>query len=82
MGHETSHAPVAIPERVNPEEAMVRRGGGQDGFRAAQSAVGVSEPVHEARDRARADGQMPPNPNIVLAELTGNDFDFLPGVRV
>ena len=37
MGHEAGHPTIAVGERVDVEEAMVRRAGRQDRFKISKS---------------------------------------------
>ena len=51
--HQPRDAAVAVEERVNPQQAVMRRGGRDDGVGLAELAVDLFEAFQEARHRAR-----------------------------
>jgi len=80
--HEARDAAVAVEERVNPEKAVVRGGGGEDGVGPAEIAVDFSETLEESRHCAGTDGEKAADFHVARAQLAGDDCDALFGVRV
>jgi hypothetical protein len=52
MGHEPRDTAVAVSERVNPQNTVVRRRRSQNGLRPAKAAVDLLKTGHEARHGA------------------------------
>ena len=67
MRHQPGDAAVAIEERVNPQQAVMRRGGRYDGVRLAEPAIDLFETVQEARQRGGADGDVPSHRDVAVA---------------
>ncbi len=61
------YAAVAVKERVNPREPVMRRRGGEYGFGLTESAVDLFKPAQEARHCAATDGDMRADRNIAVA---------------
>ena len=53
MRHQPGDAAVAVEERVNPQQAVMRRRRRNDGLGLAELAVDLFEAFQEARQRAR-----------------------------
>jgi hypothetical protein len=73
---------VAVEERVNPQQAMVRRCRRKDVVGPAQPPVGRREAFHEARQRAGADRDMVADLHVAQASLPRCEPDSLAGVGV
>ena len=63
--HEPRHAAVPVGKRVNPQQPMMRRSRGEDGFRTAEPAIDLFKARHETRHRARADREVTSDLDIV-----------------
>ena len=65
MRHQPRDAAVAVKERVNPGEAMMRGGGAEDGVGFAEAAVDLPRSAQESAVwRRRADRDMPADRDI------------------
>lgn len=73
MGDQTGDAAVAIEKRVDPEQAVVDGGDGEDRFRFADLAVGLVETFQKTGDGAGADGDVVADSDIAGAKLAGDD---------
>jgi hypothetical protein len=67
MGHEPGDTAVAVGERVNPQKTVRRRR--QNGFGAAEGAIDLFEPGHEARHGAGTYREVLPDFHVVPAEF-------------
>ena len=67
MGHQASDAPIAVEEGVNPQQAVMGGGGGQDRVGFAKIAVDGFEPVQETRHRAGAHRDVPADLHMSFA---------------
>jgi hypothetical protein len=70
--HQPCDAAVAVKERVNPHEPVMRRRGGEDGFGLAEAAIGG----------AGTDGDVRADRNIAVAQFARDHPDPLFGRRV
>ncbi len=83
MRHQARDTPVAVEERVDPEEAMMHRSDRLDLPDTRQAdAVGFIEPGQESRKGAGWRRPMPTNLDIPLAKAPRNNGKALAGVRV
>ena len=67
VGQQASDTPVAVEERVNPQQAVMRGGGSQDRVGFAKIAVDSFEPVQETRHRARTHRDVPADLHMSFA---------------
>ena len=73
VGHKPRDAPVAIQERVNPEQPVMRRRRREDRIGLAKIAIDALEEFQETGHRTGADGKMPPDLDITAAQFAGDD---------
>ncbi len=78
MRHQPRDAAVAVEERVNPQQAVMRGGGGEDCVGLAGMRVDALEAREEARQRAGADRDMLADLDVARAQLAGDDALALP----
>ena len=76
MRHQPGDAAVAVEERVNPQQAVMRGGGRNDGVRLAELAVDLFEAFQEARQCGGADGDVPSHRDIAVAQCARDDLDL------
>ena len=82
MRHQPRHAPVAVEEGVNPQQAVMGSGRGENRVRLAETAIGGRETLQETGHGARAHGAMPADPDMAFAQRAGHDPDALLRVRL
>src|SRR5438045_8756525 len=73
MRHQPHDAAVAVEKWVDPREAMVCRGGGENRVGLAKAAIDFFEAFQEARYRGRADGDVAAHHDIAVTQLTLDD---------
>ena len=76
MRHQPGDAAVAVKKRVNPQQAMMRGSGRNDGVGLAELAVDLFEAFQEARQRRGADRDVPSHRDIVVAQCARDDLDL------
>lgn len=79
--HETRDPSVTVEEWMDPEQAMMRRGRGDDGVGLPESPVRALEMVEEPRYRPWADRDVPSSfhvPSPQLARLNPRALGGLP----
>ena len=64
MRHQPRHAPVAVQERVYPQQPVVRCRRRDDGLCLAEAAIGSFELIQETGQGAGADRDVLPDPHI------------------
>ncbi len=74
--HQPRDAAVAVEERVNPGEAVMCRRRRKDRLGLAELAVDLFEALQKARHGGRADGDVPADRDIAVAQFAGDDLDL------
>src|SRR5208282_2973279 len=75
--HQTRDAAIAVKERVNPQQAVMRRRRREDRVRFTDAAIDFLESRKEARHGAGTDGNVPSNAHVAAAQLSGHDAQAL-----
>lgn len=75
MGHQARDPFVAVEERMDLEQAVMRCGRCDDGGAFAKLAVDGLEALQEARDRARADRHEPTDLDVAATKSARNAAD-------
>jgi hypothetical protein len=71
--HKSRDAPIAVKERVYPQQSMMRCRRGEDCISLADTPIDFLEMGKEARYRTRTDGNVSANAHVAMAQLAGND---------
>ena len=79
--HQTRDAAVAVKERVNPQQAVMRGGGGKDRVGPAEAAVDLLKSFEKARQRAGADRDVAAHLHVAAAQLAGDHAQALASCR-
>ena len=82
MGHQACNAAIAVNKRMNPHQAMMRRGSTQDRIRLAEVVVNLLEALQKTRHGAGTDSDMSTDLDVFAAQFAGDDpytFFRLPG---
>ncbi|MCY4316875.1 MAG: hypothetical protein OXC66_12285 [Roseovarius sp.] len=74
--------PVPVEEGVHPEKPVMGTGRSKDRLDPAGKAVGLVHPFEKTRQRARADGNVPPDFDMARAQLAGRNGNFFARLRV
>src|SRR5271156_2630487 len=82
MRHQPRDAAVAVEKRVNPKQAMMGGGGRKDCVRLAEPRIASLELGQKARNRAGANRNMLPDPNVARAQFARNYAGALMAARV
>ena len=67
MGHQACHAAIAIQKGKDPEQAVMRRCGIQDGIYLARFGIGIFEARQKSWDGTGANGHMLAHARITFA---------------
>ncbi len=74
MRHQPRDTAVAVEERVNPQQPVMRRRRRENRFRFAKAAIGFLETPQEARYGWCADSDVAAHRNIPLTQFPWNDL--------
>jgi hypothetical protein len=82
IGVQARHATIAIQKRMDPQQAMMARGNGDDGVQPPQPCriVAFGESAEEPGYRTRRRRNMAADLRLVLTPLAGSDQPLFPSV--